>query len=67
MEILCEIPDGSLPLNTLYYTKSMNMTLPSYTTQQFEYFFYFPLEGKFNIYPSNASRNSQVVSKLQST
>ena len=52
-EILCEIPDGSLPLNTLYYTKSINMTIPSYTTKHFEYFFYFPSVGKFDIYPAN--------------
>ena len=39
------------------------MNLQAYTTRTIEYFFYFPSEGKYSIYPSNVSRNGVIVAK----
>ncbi len=38
------------------------MVISSYTTESFEYYFYFPTAGDFDIYPANAARNGRIVS-----
>lgn len=44
-QVLVEVPEGSIPVNTIDYTKNYNITLDPYTTQKIEYFFYFPSVG----------------------
>lgn len=43
--------------------KSYSMNLKAYTTNNIQYYFYYPSEGQFTIYPSNVSRNGVVVAK----
>jgi len=37
------------------------LQIPSFSTKTLDYFFYFPENGKFKIYPANVSRNGIVV------
>ncbi|MDA1006837.1 MAG: hypothetical protein O3A87_10230, partial [Verrucomicrobia bacterium] len=57
-EVLLQIPQGALPVLGSKATDSRQVRLEPYTTQTFEYFFYFPAtakEGKFAHYPVHVS------------
>jgi len=60
-QVLVEVPEGSIPVNSIDYTKSHTLVLESFTTKTIEYFFYFPTVGNFGIYPANVSRLGTVV------
>lgn len=60
-QVLVEIPEGSIPVNTPEYTKSHTVFLDPYTTRTFEFFFYFPSPGDFSVYPANVGRSGTVV------
>jgi hypothetical protein len=49
-----------MPVKNIEYTKSENHILKAYSTSILEYFFYFPEEGDFSIYPSNVSKEGIV-------
>lgn len=66
-QVLVEVPEGSLPVKTLDYTKSHSMVLDPFTTKSIEFFFYFPHTGKFLMQPSNVSINGIVVAKAAPT
>lgn len=61
-QILTEIPEGSIPIHSVDYTKSHTLRIESYQTQKIEFFFYFPAPGTFQLYPANVSRNEKVLS-----
>ena len=42
LQVLVEIPSGSIPVTTNDYTRSYNVILDPYSTKLIEYFFYFP-------------------------
>ncbi len=60
-QVLYEIPEGALPIKKNDYTKSLNIIVNSFTTETFEYFFYFPKSGKFKGFPANISKNGFVL------
>jgi hypothetical protein len=60
-QVLVEVPSGSIPVETVDYTKNHNITLDPYTTKTIEFFFYFPTPGHFNVYPANVARFGNVV------
>jgi hypothetical protein len=66
-QVLVEIPEGSIPVNTPEYTKSHTITLDPYTTRTFEYYFYFPLPGEFTVYPANVGRSGTIVAVAKET
>ena len=61
VQVLTEVPNGSIPIRTLDYTKSQTIKLNSYSTQTIEYFFYFPTPGVYKMYASNVSKNGVVM------
>ncbi|KAL4487468.1 hypothetical protein ABPG72_006988 [Tetrahymena utriculariae] len=64
LSILTEIPEGSIPVNSFEYTKSIDIAVNSYQTyNNIEFFFYFPRAGTFSIYRSNASRNGVIIAQ----
>ena len=63
LQVLSEIPSGSIPVNSFEYTKSLDVLVNSYQTINTEFFFYFPKPGSYTIYRSNASRNGKVVAQ----
>lgn len=52
-----------MPLQRTNYQKSENRTLNPYTTQTFDFFFYFPEPGTFRQFPSNITIGDKVVAK----
>jgi hypothetical protein len=67
LELLLEIPQGAIPANGSKATDSRRMRLEAFTTQTFEYFFYFPAPGEkpFLHYPVHVSRNEQAAGSAQ--
>ena len=59
--MLIEVPNGSIPIRTLDYTKSETIKLNSYSTQTIDYYFYFPAPGVYKMYASNVSKNGVVM------
>lgn len=64
-EVLLQIPQGALPVSGSKATDSRRVQLEPYTTQTFEYFFYFPAtandEKKFPHFPVNAAVKNTVA------
>ena len=63
LQILMDVPSGSIPLLSHEYVQITNATVNAYSTQSFERFFYFPAEGQYQLYPANACRNNSVIAK----
>ena len=61
IEVLHQIPEGALPVNTGRYTKSERMGLAPYNTARLEYFFYFPKAGPFTHYPVHVSQDGALL------
>lgn len=63
LQILIDIPQGSIPIGSNEYTQVISEVIGAYQTRSFQNGFYFPKAGEFNLYPANASKNRHVVSK----
>lgn len=47
LTVLLQLPVGSIALNNGQFTSSILVNLEPYRTQTIDYFFYFPMAGKF--------------------
>ncbi len=67
LELLLQIPQGSLPANGSKATDSRRIRLEPFTTQTFEYFFYFPAPAAkpFAHYAVHVSRNGHAAGAAQ--
>jgi len=63
IELLAQIPRGSLPVLGSKATDSKHLRLEPYTTQTLEYHFYFPAPGAepFQHYPAHVSQNEKAL------
>jgi hypothetical protein len=61
VDVLLQIPQGSLPVLDGQNTKSVHLDLEPYHTQTVEYFFYFPSPGKFSHYPVQVATSGEVL------
>jgi len=62
-EILMQIPEGSIPVDSDEYKIIETADIKSYKSEIYEQKFYFPQEGIFKQYPASASINDLVVAK----
>ena len=62
LQILMDIPQGTIPLKSFENTQILNIILEPYVSKSYERYFYGPEEGTFSIYPNNACRNSSIIS-----
>ena len=62
-EILMQIPEGSIPVDSEEYKVIETANIFSYKSIVFEQKFYFPKEGNFVQYPASASINDLVIAK----
>ena len=60
-QVLWQIPEGALPVMNTNYQKSENKSLAAYSTMRFEFYFYFPKEGRFKQFPSNITIGEKVI------
>lgn len=61
LELLLQIPQGSLPLNSGFVTRGRRITVQAYGTATLEYAFYFPAPGEFTHYPLHASESGSLL------
>lgn len=61
LNLLLQIPEGSVPVLSSHYTHSHEVALEPYKTSAFEYYFYFPMPGEFAHHPVNVARDEQLV------
>ena len=63
LQCLWQIPEGSVPLKNTNYQKSNSADMKPYTTQTYEFYFYFPKVGEYEQFPSNISAENKVIAK----
>ncbi|MEI6212093.1 MAG: hypothetical protein WCR06_10775, partial [bacterium] len=57
---LLQIPEGAIPVQNGFYTRTRQVVLEPYATQTIDYHFYFPAAGEFKHYPVQASANGML-------
>jgi hypothetical protein len=61
INLVTEIPQGSVPVISLEYMKSTTLTIEPLSTEVVEFFFYFPREGEFTCYPASINKDGCLV------
>ena len=61
VEALLQIPEGAVPVQNGFYTRTRPVALEPYATQTIDYFFYFPAAGAFKHYPVHASAAGELA------
>jgi len=51
IDILLQIPDGAIPVLNGFYSDNIHMNLNAYSTTTKQYYYYFPIAGKFTHFP----------------
>ncbi len=67
VQVLCQLPVGSLPLGGSKVTRATPLELSPYSTSQVEYKFYFPGPGKFEHYGTQVNRDRQHIAARPSS
>ncbi|MGE0707667.1 MAG: hypothetical protein AB7N76_08370 [Planctomycetota bacterium] len=65
LDLLLQIPRGSLPVAGAQRTESRRLRLGGYETESLEYAFYFPEDGEFLHYPVHVARHEQVLARAE--
>ena len=65
LDVLLQIPEGSIPVLNGQVTKSVHLDLQPYHTQTLEYHFYFPASGEYPHYPVHVGSGDQVLAFAQ--
>ena len=61
VDLLIQIPLGSVSCSGSQETRTIQMDLAAFSTQTFEYAFYFPTAGDFEHYPAHVSSEEKVL------
>jgi hypothetical protein len=61
LNVLLQIPEGSLPVLNGKATRNVHINLPAYNTQTVEYYFYFPAPGDFQQYPVHVAKQESLM------
>ena len=67
IQIITEVPRGAIPVYYNDYHQSYELKLSQFSTQQFEFFFYFPVSGSFSYCPACVTREGKKVVVQSST
>lgn len=67
VQVLTQLPAGSLPLASGKVTRSSALILAPYSTAQVQYAFYFPAAGEFGHYGAQISRDEKHIIATNST
>ncbi|MEY4674656.1 MAG: hypothetical protein RL148_2440 [Planctomycetota bacterium] len=63
LDLLLQVPQGSIALQGGQLTKGMPVVLEPYATVRVEYAFYFPAPGTFAHYPAHVSKDGVLVAE----
>ena len=61
LDLLLQIPAGSIPVAGTLPTRSLRVELEPYRTWTYDYFFYFPRPGEYTHYPMHVARNEESI------
>ncbi|KAK2940330.1 putative Actin-binding protein [Blattamonas nauphoetae] len=61
LDILLQIPQGSMPVKGGFYTKTLHRRVREYSSEILSYSFYFPEPGEFSHYPAHVMRKERIV------
>lgn len=61
VEILVQVPKGSVATTKSHPTRTFKMQLAAFQTSTFDYSFYFPTAGDFDHYPAHVSSDDKVL------
>ncbi len=61
LDVLVQIPEQAMPVLGSKRTRSLPIELGPYATQKLEYYFYFPMTGKFAHYPVQVARDEEIA------
>ena len=67
LNVLTQLPVGSLPLSGGQFTKSVALDLEPYRTHTLDYLFYFPKPGTFAQFPVHVSKAEQFLAAAPPT
>ncbi len=65
LNLLVQIPQGSLPVLGSQTTRTVHVTLEPYHTQTLDYYFYFPAPGKFGHFPVHVARGETLIAAAE--
>lgn len=65
LEVLLQIPEGSIPVSNGFYTDSLSLTLDPFATRTVEYAFTFPKAGRFLQAPAQAAIGGAIVGRAE--
>lgn len=66
LNLLLQIPEGAIPVQTGFYTEGFHLTLQPYATRTQEYAFYFPEVGSYAQYPAHVAKDEQLLAHAES-
>ena len=61
INVLIQIPQGSIPVLNTKPTRTVHLNLEPYHTQTVEYYFYFPTAGQLPQFPVHVARNENLI------
>ena len=64
LDVLLQVPQGSLPVAGGQGTRSVHLDLEPYRTQTLDYYFYFPQPGRFPQYPVHVAQAEKQVARV---
>ncbi len=67
LQVLMQVPAGSLPVSKGKATRTFHIVLEPYRTQTFDSFFYFPAAGEFGHYPVHVARRGELLAFAEPT
>ena len=67
IDLLIQIPQGAIPVNNSQQTRNLQLNLNAYSTQTFEYYFYFPAIGQYEHYPAHVSMEQRVLAVAEAS
>ena len=65
LQVLLQIPAGAVPVMAGHETRSLPLTLPAFHTKTVEYYFYFPVRGRYTHYPVHVSARDKYVASAK--
>ncbi len=67
VQVLLQIPQGSVPLQSGLPTRGVHLALEPYETRTMEYYFYFPETGEFTHHPAALAQGGVATSRALPT
>ena len=65
LNVLLQIPVGSIPVLNSLPTQTVHVSLEPYHTQTLDYHFYFPAAGQFAQFPVHVARNETLIASTE--